>query len=369
MDIMRAANKIETAGKSVIHFEVGQPYMGIPESTHDFVKNIITNKELGYTDSCGIPELRENISSYYKRTYGETVSPDSIIITSGSSAGIQLSLLAAFDVGDRVGIISPGYPAYKQLLSSLSLVPELIHVNNKNNYEPTVDMINRSSNLKGLILSSPSNPTGKILSKANMDSILDYCRINNIQIISDEIYHGISYDEPCHTTLSNSRDVIVVNSFSKYFCMTGWRVGWLVIPKRLSLSIERLAQNHYISPPAISQWVACEVINKKEELDKVVELYKKNREIVLENLAKIGITDFASPDGAFYIYANVQKLTNNSEELCERLLKEANIALTPGSDFDCLNGKKFIRISYSCSSEQLIDGMNRLKDWYLKDKA
>ncbi len=368
MDIMRQANDIERNGNSVIHFEVGQPSLGISDSIKEYLKNAIDNDNLGYTDSIGIYSLREKISKFYKDYYGIKVHSDSIIVTSGSSAGIQLSLIAAFDVGDKIGIVSPGYPAYKQLISSLSLVPHIINVDHKTGFQPTEEMIRDIDGLDGLILSSPSNPTGRILSTENMRKIFKYCQGKRIQIISDEIYHGISYGQKCTSGLAFGNDSIIVNSFSKYFCMTGWRIGWLVVPERLKVSIERLAQNHYISPPSISQLAANKVLSQVKELDKIVESYKINREILLESLDDIGIKNFSYPDGAFYLYADVSNITSDSNIFCKNLLFDEKVALTPGTDFDSKNGKKFIRLSYSCSKENLIEGLYRIKKWYRKNK-
>lgn len=368
MDIMRQANEIEKSGSSVIHFEVGQPSKGIPDSIKENLKTIIDHDDLGYTDSIGNYSLRKNISTFYADYYGIIIDPDSIIITSGSSAGIQLSLLAAFDVGDKIGIISPGYPAYKQLINSLSLIPEIINVDDKSNFEPNVDMIRKIDGLDGLIISSPSNPTGRIISLENMIKIFEYCQRKKIQIISDEIYHGISYGKECISGLAYGNDPIIVNSFSKYFCMTGWRVGWLVVPERLKVSIERLAQNHYISPPAISQIIAEKVLHETDELDKIVDCYKVNRKILFDNLNDIGIKNFSYPDGAFYLYADVSHITQDSNILCKNLLNDAKVALTPGTDFDNKNGKRFIRLSYSCSQEGLVEGLRRIKKWYKKNK-
>ncbi|MDG2243837.1 MAG: aminotransferase class I/II-fold pyridoxal phosphate-dependent enzyme [Rhodospirillaceae bacterium] len=363
---MKRSNTLEASGREVIHLEVGQPSTGLPSGAIEPVQKLMGDASLGYTIANGIPELRERISNHYKVRYGVSVDADSIFITTGSSAGFQLAFLSAFDPGDRVALASPGYPAYRHILTSLGLEPVLVQVGSDSRFQPTVSLLERlGSPIEGLILASPSNPTGTILPKNEFEKIIEYCRAKSIRIISDEIYHGISYGEEAATAASGGAPEIVVNSFSKYFSMTGWRIGWLVVPPELARSVECLAQNHYISPPTISQWAAAHVFDCLDELNANVARYGINRDILLKGLPGAGIDDMAPSDGAFYLYANVSKFTNDSVEYCNKLLDQAGVAITPGVDFDPVNGNHFIRISFAGSTASITEAVRKIVDWQL----
>ncbi|NKB44391.1 MAG: aminotransferase class I/II-fold pyridoxal phosphate-dependent enzyme [Alphaproteobacteria bacterium] len=370
MDVMKAASALESSGREIVHLEVGQPSTGLPSDAVEPVQKLIGEAALGYTIANGIPELRERIADHYKINYGVCVDTESIFITTGSSAGFQLAFLSAFDRGDRVALASPSYPAYRHILTSLGLEPVLLQVSNETRFQPTVALLEElETPVDGLILASPSNPTGTILPKKEFESIIDYCRATGVRIISDEIYHGISYGVDVTTAAGVNAPEIVVNSFSKYFSMTGWRIGWLIVPPDLARSVECLAQNHYISPPTISQWAAVHVFDCLSELEANVTRYKKNREILLRGLPLAGIDKMAPSDGAFYLYADVSKYTDNSITYCQALLDQAGVAITPGVDFDPVNGHHSIRISFAGSTDSIVDAVEKIAAWQSHDEA
>ncbi|MBT7449434.1 MAG: aminotransferase class I/II-fold pyridoxal phosphate-dependent enzyme, partial [Rhodospirillaceae bacterium] len=328
MDVMKAASALEMDGREIVHLEVGQPDTGLPMNAVEPVRKLIGEAALGYTIANGIFELRERIVGHYKVNYGVQVDAESIFITTGSSAGFQLAFLSAFDPGDRVALASPGYPAYRHILTSLGLDPVLLQVGNETRFQPTVALLESlETPVDGLILASPSNPTGTILPREEFENIIEHCRSRGIRVVSDEIYHGISYGADVTTAASSGAPEIVVNSFSKYFSMTGWRIGWLVVPPDLARSVECLAQNHYISPPTISQWAAVHVFDCLDELEGNVLRYQKNRELLLKGLPLAGIDKMAPSDGAFYLYADVSEFTDNSIAYCQSLLDQVGVAI------------------------------------------
>ncbi len=367
MDVMQDAADLEQDGQHIIHLEVGQPSTGIPRSVIDPVAALMVQDALGYTVAGGIPELRQRISQHYKETYSADVSPDCIFITTGSSAGFQLAFLSAFDAGQRVALASPGYPAYRHILSSLGLEPVLLHTTLEDRFQPTVELLaQQTESIDGLILASPSNPTGTVIPEAEFRALLSFCRDRQIRVISDEIYHGITYGSSVTTAADPDGLEIVINSFSKYFSMTGWRVGWMVVPQDLRRSVECLAQNLYISPPTVSQWAALYVFDAKQELDANVARYAENRKVLLEGLPVAGLSKLAPSDGAFYLYADVQDFTNDSVSFCQALLREAGVAVAPGLDFDPHRGSTAMRISFAGSTPDMHDAVNRLKNWLSK---
>ena len=364
MDVMREAAVLEAAGHRIIHLEVGQPSTGMPRNAVARVKGCLGGSALGYTLAAGLPVLRNRIAQHYQDYYGVTLSADCIFATTGSSAGFLLAFLSAFDPGDRVALAAPGYPAYRHILTSLGVVPELISVDASTRYQPTVDHINELSSLPdGLILGSPANPTGSILPAEEFRELAVFCDSHGIRLISDEIYHGITYGMDPPTVAGLSESAFVVNSFSKYFSMTGWRLGWLVVPTDLKRSLECLAQNLFIAPPTASQHGGVAVFDCREELDANVGRYAKNREILLNRLPELGFDRFAPADGAFYIYADISMLSDNAEIFCNRMLHEAGVATTPGVDFDPLRGHQFVRFSFAGSPDDMEEACSRLKAW------
>jgi aspartate/methionine/tyrosine aminotransferase len=364
MDVMRDAARLEAEGRSIIHLEVGQPSTGIPDAAAAEVRKRIGTDALGYTVAAGIPELRTAIARHYARTYNVEVDPARIFVTTGSSTGFLLAFLASFDARDRVALASPGYPAYRHILAALGIVPELIEVGADTRYQPTVEHLRRMPRLPdGLIVASPANPTGTVIPAAQFRELAAFCDANGIRLISDEIYHGLVYGAEVATAADISPHAIVVNSFSKYFSMTGWRLGWLVLPQDLTRAVECLAQNLFISPPAMSQWAGVHVFACDDALQANVARYARNRAVLLERLPALGFDKLAPADGAFYIYADVGKFTADSEAFCRRMLNEAGVAATPGVDFDPINGQRFVRFSFAGSTEDMEEACRRLKQW------
>ena len=369
MDVMESARKAEANGKHVIHMEVGQPGTPAPKRAKQFISDEISNNDLGYTVTLGLPELRNRISKLYGDWYNIDLNPDRIIITTGSSGAFILSFAALFDAGDRVGIAAPGYPSYRQILKSQDLIPIDIFTELQNKFQPIPKDI-KEHNLNGLLVASPANPTGSMLDKKKLEALINTAHENKVSFISDEIYHGIQYENNPTSALEISNECYVINSFSKYFSMTGWRVGWMIVPEDHVRQVERLSQNLFICPPHVSQLTALSAMDAKEELNTNVEVYKKNRSILLEELPKAGLNKFSPPDGAFYIYIDISEYSKDSLNFCKEVLDKAGVAITPGLDFDQKRGNSTIRFSYARSTEDIIEGANRIKKFmkeeYLK---
>lgn len=364
MDVMRATFEREAAGETVLHMEVGQPGTGAPRGVLDSIANTMQQDRMGYTDAFGLMDLRLAIQKHYKHAYDVSVPVDQIAITTGSSGAFILGFLAAFDAGDRVALASPGYPAYRNILTALGIEVVEILVGPETNFQPTAELIDAvDGSLDGLIIASPSNPTGTMIDADGLKALYNYCADKQIRLISDEIYHGITYDTPAETMATFGSDAIIVNSFSKYFSMTGWRLGWMIVPPELTRAVECLAQNLFISPPAISQHAGIAVFECKEELDSHVVTYAKNRELLLRELPKAGFDKLASADGAFYIYADVSGITNDSTLFCQQMLTETGVAATPGTDFDPSRGHQFIRFSFARDTEDMKAAAKKLIAW------
>ncbi len=364
MEMLREANKLEKNGRDVIHLEVGEPSAGAPSTVISQAKKLLEEKKpIPYTDSLGLPILREKISEYYSSSLNLVVPPQNIIITTGTSGGFVLSLLSAFDVGDKVAISVPGYPAYRNILLSLGLVPMEIITKKIHKYQPTVEQIKEMGNIDGIIIASPSNPTGSIFEDKELYEISKYCDEKEIRVLSDEIYHGITYEKKALSIAGISKNGIILNGFSKYFCMTGWRIGWLVVPDQLIKPIEKLSQNLFISTNSLSQMAAIYAFDCEEEIKNIIQKYKINRDILIASLKQMGINNIAPCDGAFYIYADISHLTNDSMLFCKKLLNETGVALTPGIDFDKSNGKSFVRFSYSCEKYKILEATKKMVKW------
>ena len=364
MDVMREANRLAAKGHDILHLEVGQPSTGAPIGVIAAAQKAMATDKLGYTDALGTNSLRRRIAKYYQDTHDIDLGEERVVVTTGSSGGFVLAFLSAFDPGDRVVLTDPSYPAYRNLLEALGIKVVGISATAEHRYQPTPALLDRvDGTIDGLIIASPANPTGTMINSDEMQALIAYCKDRSIRLISDEIYHGITYGRPSVTALSYTDDAFVVNSFSKYYSMTGWRVGWMVIPEEFSRSIECLAQNIFISVPALSQHAANAAFDCSQELDKNVSRYAENRELLLRELPNAEITDFSSADGAFYIYADVSHFTNNSEDFCRRLLHEAGVAVAPGTDFDRIRGNSAIRISFAGATETISEAISRLKTW------
>ena len=364
MDVMRAAAERAAAGKEVLHLEVGQPGSPAPEAVRRATAQALEGDPIGYTVALGIPALREAIARHYKEAYGVDLDPARVVVTTGSSAAFTLSFLAAFDPGDRVALAAPGYPAYRNILKALDIEPVMIEAEAEDRFQPTPALLDRiEGKLDGLIIASPSNPTGTMIDEPHLKALVDYCRERGLRIISDEIYHGITFAGRGVSALELTGDAVVINSFSKYFCMTGWRLGWMVLPEEMLRPIECLAQNLFISPPTLSQVGGVAAFGCKAELDQRVADYAKARALLLERLPKAGLTKLAPADGAFYIYADVGDFTNDSKSWCTRLLNETGIAATPGIDFDPARGHRFVRFSFAGKYAEIEMACDRLGEW------
>jgi aspartate/methionine/tyrosine aminotransferase len=304
MDVLRAANLREAQGADVIHLEIGQPGSPAPKAVREAARQALEDAPIGYTDALGIAPMRRAIAAQYRAQYGVAVEPDEVVITTGSSAAFLLAFLAAFEAGDRVGLAVPGYPAYRNILSALGIEPVLIEVGENSQYQPTPKSVGAAGRLDGLVIASPANPTGTMINAADLARLATFCHDRQIRLVSDEIYHGITYETPATTARAFGPKAIVVNSFSKYYCMTGWRLGWMLVPPDLARSVECLAQNFYISPPALSQLAAIPAFACRDELDGNVGRYRVNRDILIEALLAAGLSRFAPAEGAFYLYAD-----------------------------------------------------------------
>ena len=366
MDVMRDANKRESDGEDILHLEVGQPGTTAPIPVLDTARDALHKDLIGYTDALGLMALRKRIAQHYDKCYGEKVTPSQVVITTGSSGGFLLAFLSAFDPGDRVALACPGYPAYRNILKSVGVEAVDIQTGFATNFQPNPELLDRaavSGALDGLIVASPSNPTGTMIHAAEFKALVDYCRKKSIRLISDEIYHGITYECPAETVLRFSKDALVINSFSKYFSMTGWRLGWLVVPRDLQRSIECLAQNLFISSPTLSQLAAIKAFDCQQELNSYVARYAENRELLLDQLPKVGFKTLAPVEGAFYIYADIANLTNNSQEFCRRMLVEIGVATTSGIDFDPERGAHYMRFSFAGGIDKISQAIERLSLW------
>ncbi len=364
MDVLRDANERAAQGKDVLHLEVGQPSTGAPRGVIEAARAALGREVLGYTDTLGLPALRAAISAYYAQRHGVAVDPGRIAVTTGSSAALVFAFLAAFEPGDRVALAAPGYPAYRNILTALDLVPVELQAGERERYQVTLDLLRaQGQGVDGLIVASPANPTGTMIEASEFAAITRYCRDRGIRLISDEVYHGIVYGDDAATALASDSQAVVVNSFSKYYSMTGWRVGWMVAPDDMLRAVECLAQNLSVSPPSLSQHAAIAAFDCRPELDANVRRYAENRALLLNELPKAGLERFAPAQGAFYLYADVAHLTNDSEDFCRRLLRDTGVALTPGTDFDHARGRSSLRLCYAGSTDTIAQAASRLKSW------
>lgn len=373
MEVMRAAEARERSGLPVLHLEVGQPSTPAPAGARQAVRDKLDTHTLGYTGAAGLPELRERISRWYQERYGVAVDPARIVVTTGASGSCLLAFLALYEHGDRVGVIEPGYPCYRNDLHALGVEVVGIPVGHEHRFRPTPELLAAAGELDGLVLATPSNPTGTVLSDPELTALIGWCSHNGVRLIVDEIYHGIVHTEHPTTAVGLSDDVVVFNSFSKYFSMTGWRLGWVVAAEVLVPAIERLAQNFTIAPPTVSQIAALAAFDCTDELEANVERYRANRDIMIDGLRLMGLDSIAPADGAFYVWADVSELVSaldvDSQELCRRWLDELGVAATPGVDFDQFKGDRFVRFSYAGSAEDVAAAMTILGEWTAEARA
>ncbi|HDY95953.1 MAG: aminotransferase class I/II-fold pyridoxal phosphate-dependent enzyme [Sulfitobacter litoralis] len=360
MDVMQAAAAAEAEGHHIIHMEVGQPGTGAPKGASAALTAAMEQGALGYTVALGLPALRKRIALMYAEWYNVDLDPSRVVITSGSSGGFILTFTSLFDTGDRVGIGAPGYPSYRQILKALDLTPVDLPTSIENRLQPVPSDF-ADMDLQGLLVASPGNPTGTMLDHGAMSALIDATQGQGASFISDEIYHGIEYEKKAVTALEISNDAYVINSFSKYFSMTGWRVGWMVVPEDHVRVVERIAQNMFICAPHASQVAALAAMDCTAELEANMDVYRANRAMMITGLRDAGFTSFAPPDGAFYVYADVSSLTTDSRELARDILDKAGVAVTPGLDFDPVRGHQTLRFSYARSTQDIAEGLGRLK--------
>ena len=365
LDILKQANEYKEKGIDIARMGAGQPNLGAPQEALNYaISKITSDPRQGYSEALGMPALRERIADYYHNYYNVQVSPNNIVVTAGSSGSFVLDFITAFNAGDRVALITPTYPAYRNILKALNIEAVEIEATAEDNYQPTLELLkNCGKTFDGIIINSPSNPAGTMIDDNELEKICNWCDEKNICLISDEAYHGITYGKKAQTARKYSQNAIILNTFSKYFAMTGWRLGWSILPDNMMERIKKLSESLFVSAPTISQHLAYKIFDHTKELDSYVEEYRKNKEILINELPKAGITDFTTAEGAFYIYANISELSNNSEEFCSKILNEAHVSLTPGVDFDLTRGHKYIRICYAGSQENIIEACKRLKNW------
>ncbi len=364
MDVLAEAARLEAEGRKIIHMEVGQPSAPAPKAALDMARKALDHGRLGYTEALGIRPLREALAAHYRTTYGVDVPVERIMATTGSSAGFNLAFLAAFDPGDRIVLTAPGYPAYRNILKALGLVAVEIEVGEETRWSLTpahLEEAQKEGPVKGVLVASPANPTGTMMTADALEDLIRYCDEAGIWFISDEIYHGLCYDGEEKTALETSQNVIIVNSFSKYYCMTGWRIGWLVLPEQLVRPTERIAQSLYISPPELSQIAAGAALNSVQDLEAVKAGYAANRALLLDGLPKIGLDKLLPVDGAFYIYADISRFSSDSLDFARRMLHEAGVAATPGVDFDPVHGHEFLRFSFAGAHDDMKLALEKLR--------
>ena len=369
MDVMAAAARIEAAGGRVIHMEVGQPAAPAPSSALAAARAALTTGRLGYTETVGIATLRARIARHYGEAYGVEVAPSRVIVTTGSSAGFVLAFLTLFEPGDRVAVAVPGYPPYRHILKALGCEPVMIETTAATRHAITPAMlcdVHRGTPLQGVLVASPANPTGTMMTREALDDLHDAATAEGIRFISDEIYHGLDYAFSAATAARLSDSAVVINSFSKYFCMTGWRIGWMVVPEPLVRTVDRLQGNLAISVPTLSQIAAEAAFDGRAEMEAVKHGYEENRRILLDGLPKAGLDRFLPVDGAFYLYADVSRFSDDSFAFAKRMLEETHVAVTPGVDFDPVHGRHFIRFCYAGSAAEMHEAVERLGDWLRK---
>jgi aspartate/methionine/tyrosine aminotransferase len=366
MDVVAAAARLEAAGRRIIHMEVGQPAAAAPSTARAAAQAALATGRIGYTESLGIPPLRQRIAAHYRESYGIGLDPARVVVTTGSSAGFMLAFLAMFEPGDRVAIACPGYPPYRNILAALGCEPVPIEISAENRWALTPDALlaaHRERPLAGLLFASPANPTGTMMTAEALGVLIAAAEGEGIRCISDEIYHRLDYAFPAQTALAFSANTMVLNSFSKYFCMTGWRIGWMVAPEALVRPIERLQQNFAISVPTLSQVAALAAFDGAGEMEAIKHGYEDNRRVLVDGLPRAGLPSFLPVDGAFYLYADVSRFCDDSLGFAARMLEEAGVAATPGIDFDPVRGRQYVRFSYAGSTEDMREGVERIAGW------
>jgi len=366
MDVMAAAARIEAAGGRVIHLEVGQPAAAAPATAIAAARTALAPGRLRYTETLGLPTLRARIARHYGEIYDLEVDPARVVVTTGSSGGFILAFLALFEPGDRVAVALPGYPPYRHILSALGCEPVAIETTQATRWAITPEMLmaaHRKAPLKGVLVASPANPTGTMMTGQALADLIAAAEGEGIRFISDEIYHGLDYAFAAQTAARLSDSAMIINSFSKYFCMTGWRIGWIVAPEPLVRPLDRLQGNLAVSVPTLSQIAAEAAFDGRAEMEAVKHGYEENRRILLEGLPKAGFDKILPVDGAFYLYADVSRFSDDSLEFAQRMLAQTHVAATPGLDFDPLKGRHFIRFCYAGAGAEMHEAVERITTW------
>jgi aspartate/methionine/tyrosine aminotransferase len=366
MDVMAAAERLEAQGRTIVHMEVGQPAAGAPASAIAAVRAALGNGAHGYTAALGIASLRRRIAQSYAQWHDVEVDPERVVVTTGSSAAFMLAFLALFEAGDRVAVAVPGYPPYRHILSALGCEPVLVETNAATRWALSSDLLlaqHRVRSLKGVVVGSPANPTGTMMTAAALRDLIQSAEDAGIAVISDEIYHGLDYAFRAQSAAALSANTIVVNSFSKYFCMTGWRIGWMVVPPSLLRTVERLQQNLAISVPTLSQIAAEAAFDGRDTLENIKHGYEENRRVLLDGLPRAGLDSFLPVDGAFYLYVDTSRFSDDSFDFAKRMLEQAGVAATPGVDFDPIHGRSFLRLCYAGSHQDMREAVKRIGAW------
>lgn len=366
MDVLRRANNAEANGRSIIHMEVGQPAAPAPDSVLKEAQKWLEKGRLGYTDALGIPDLRRRIASHYDEKYGVSIDPDRVAVTTGSSGAFNLAFLTAFDAGDKIGLPTPGYPAYRNILRALGLEVISIKTTAQDRWtlsEQNLRKAHEEHNLDGVLVASPANPSGTMLTAQSLKAVCKTCDELDIRFISDEIYHGLVFEGSEHSAAAYSQSAIIVNSFSKYYCMTGWRVGWMILPENLVRPVERLAQNLFISAPELSQRAGVAAFDATRDLETIKAGYAANRAMLSKRLSAMGLNEYLPVDGAFYFYINFRHVTNDTLTFANTMMDEIGVAATPGADFDPIHGHQYMRLSFAGALEDMTNAMDRLEQW------
>lgn len=366
MDVISRAARRAAEGADIVHMEVGQPATPAPEAARRAVKKVLDTAPLGYTEALGMPALRDRIARYYKEVYDADVAAEQVVVTTGSSAGFVLAFLALFDAGARIALASPGYPCYRQILKVLGLEAVVMETGPAERWMPTVSQVETAitaGGAKGVLIASPANPTGAMIKPGDIRGLVTVCQRHGVWFVSDEIYHGLTYSWPGETALQCGVNTVVINSFSKYFSMTGWRVGWMIVPLEHIRTVERIAQNLFISAPTVSQVAALAAFEGIDELEGNKRRYMDNRSLLIDGLRRTGLDEIVPADGAFYLYADIMRFADDSLEFAQSMLDEIGVAVTPGVDFDPARGARYLRFSYAGSTEQVKEGIRRMVAW------
>lgn len=362
LDLLQQVNQRKAEGEDVINMAPGQPSDGAPAEALEYGAKVMKDGFMGYTEAIGTPFLRERISRWYKDYYELDIPMERIVITIGASGAFLFTFLSMFDPGDKIAMAAPGYPAYRNIMKACGIVPIEIETTQQTNYQPTIAHLEELDEIPdGLLIASPSNPTGTIIQPEELESICAWCRKHGVRLIADELYHGVTFGEKADTVARYCKDVVVVNSFSKYFAMTGWRLGWMVLPQNATARVKSLAESLFVAPPTLAQHIAYKCFDHTDILDSYVARYAANLNILKEELPKAGITDLSDTRGAFYLYANISNITDNSELWAKGLLDGAGVAVTPGTDFDLSRGYQTIRLSFAGSTEEIQEACDRIK--------